>query len=346
MNIPADMFKLFVTVDVFTGRFGTLLAGVHTVGLSILVTASVVGLLKVRWRQLGIFLGGSVVLVICTLLAINLFFTHFVENRYTKGDAVKVLPLMGEPWENTRVYTEFTEQAPVPEQGAEGESALDRIKHRQLLRACYIPGLLPQSYLNESGNLVGYDIELAHMLAAELGVRLDLIPIERSNFVQHLEEGWCDIITTGLTITPARARRASLSNPYLIDGLSFVVPDSKRRLFASVEQLRKQPGLKIGVLRGLSLYEAHIRRLLPDAEIIRLESFQDFFFHADGQQSADALVTLAMIGSAYNHFRIGHRSGGVAPESLFPGPRDAWRSLRASRHVSGSHRARHRRSAR
>jgi hypothetical protein len=59
MNIPADMFNLFVTVDVFTGRFGTLLAGVHTVALSILVTAAVAGVLKVRWHRLGIFLGGS-----------------------------------------------------------------------------------------------------------------------------------------------------------------------------------------------------------------------------------------------------------------------------------------------
>jgi Na+/H+-dicarboxylate symporter len=36
MRIPADMFQLFVAVDVFTGRFGTLLAGVHTVVLALL----------------------------------------------------------------------------------------------------------------------------------------------------------------------------------------------------------------------------------------------------------------------------------------------------------------------
>jgi ABC-type amino acid transport substrate-binding protein len=300
MNIPADMFNLFVTVDVFTGRFGTLLAGVHTVALSILVTAAVAGALKVRWRRLGFFLGGSAVLIIGTLLLIKLFFTYFVDNRYTKDDEIGSIDLMEEPWESTRVYSQFTDPAPAPDPIVAEQSTLDRIKQRQLLRACYVPKLLPQSYLNQSGALVGYDIELAHLLAADLGATLELIPIERQQFVQRLEEGWCDIVATGLTITPERARRAGFSRPYLTDGLAFVVADSQRKKFASAEQLRELPGLKIGVLRGLSLYEEHIRRLLPNAEIVRLESLDDFFFDSGSDHSADALVTLAMIGSAYS----------------------------------------------
>jgi ABC-type amino acid transport substrate-binding protein len=205
---------------------------------------------------------------------------------------------MGEPWASTRVYSEFTDKAPDPDPIDKNESALDRVKGRQLLRACYIGGFMPQSYLNESGRLVGHDVELAHMLAADLGVTLELIPIQRQKFVQRLEEGWCDIVVTGLTITPERARRASFSRPYLIDGLAFVVPDSRRKVFTDVQRVRNQKGLRIAVLRGLSLYEDHVRRLLPDAEIVRLEGFDDYFYQSDGKESADALVTLAMIGSA------------------------------------------------
>jgi ABC-type amino acid transport substrate-binding protein len=299
MNIPADMFNLFVTVDVFTGRFGTLLAGVHTVALSILVTAAVAGVLKVRWLRLGTFLGLSLALLIAMLLAINLFFTHFVENRYTKDEAVRATHLMEPPWPSTAVYGEHTDAAPEPAAPEPGQSALDRIKERQRLRACYVSGLLPQSYLNDGGELVGLDIELMHRLAADLGVRLDLIPIERQRFVQRLEDGWCDLIATGLTITPERARRASFSTPYLTDGLAFVVPDNRRRLFTSLERLREEPGLRIAVLRGISLYEDLIRRGLPNAEIVRLSSFDEFFVAGDGEPPADALVTLAMIGSAH-----------------------------------------------
>ena len=300
MNIPADMFNLFITVDVFTGRFGTLLAGVHTVALSILVTAAVAGVLKVRWRRLGIFMAGSVGLVIGSMLAINLFFTHFVENRYTKDEVMRGMTLMEEPWENTKVYTEFTEGVSEPEPIDPAVSALDRIKKRQTMRACYVAGFMPQSYINESGQLVGLDIELGYRLAADLGVRLELIPIKREQFVKRLESGWCDIVMTGLTITSERARRASFSTPYLNDGLAFVVSDSKRKLFTSIEQLREKKGLRIAVLRGLSLYEDFITRMLPDAEIVRIDAFDDFFFESDGKPAADALMTLAMLGSSYS----------------------------------------------
>lgn len=298
MKIPADMFNLFITVDIFTGRFGTLLAGVHTVALSILVTAAVARMLQVRWRRLAVMLAGSAALLVGSLIVINLFFTHLVENRYTKDEMLKSMRLIGEPWGATRVYTEHSGPPPAPAPIDSSQSAIDRIKERSLLRACYVPGLLPQSFLNQSGQLVGFGVELMHQLARDLGVTLELIPIERQQFVQRLEDGWCDLVASGLTITPERARRAGFTAPFLTDGLAAVVRDDKRELFSSIERLRAQKGLRIAVLRGVSVYEDQIRRLLPDAEIVRLDKFDDFF-HANGEDAPDALVTIAMIGSAY-----------------------------------------------
>ena len=45
-RIPADTFQLFVALDVSTGRFGQLLAGVHTFSLALLIGATAAGLLK------------------------------------------------------------------------------------------------------------------------------------------------------------------------------------------------------------------------------------------------------------------------------------------------------------
>ncbi|WP_296896095.1 cation:dicarboxylase symporter family transporter [Thiohalocapsa sp.] len=298
MRIPADMFNLFITVDVFTGRFGTLLAGVHTVALSILVTAAVAGVLKVRWARLGLFLGGSAVLLIGSLIAINLFFTYFVENRYTKDEALAAMTFREEPWGRTTVFSEFTDPAPEPDPIDPEVSALDRIKERDVLRACYVGDLLPQSYFNQSGELVGYDIELMHRLAADLDVELHLIPIERIRFAEHLETGHCDLIATGLTITAERARQVAFSTPYISDGLSVVVQDADRKRFGSVEQLREDPELRIAVLEGLSLYEDLIKAGVPNAEIVRIETLNDYFFQSADTEPADALVTLAMIGAA------------------------------------------------
>ncbi len=51
MRIPTDMFQLFLAVDVFTGRFGTLLAGVHTIVLALLTAAAVSGHTRLRWGR-------------------------------------------------------------------------------------------------------------------------------------------------------------------------------------------------------------------------------------------------------------------------------------------------------
>ena len=48
MHIPADFFQLFLPVDTVTGRFGTLLAAVHTVVQALLTAVAVAG--AIQWR--------------------------------------------------------------------------------------------------------------------------------------------------------------------------------------------------------------------------------------------------------------------------------------------------------
>ena len=51
---------------------------------------------------------------------------------------------------------------------------------RGVLRVGYLPDALPYAFFNGQGHLVGLDVELAHHLARELGVRLELRPIDRA----------------------------------------------------------------------------------------------------------------------------------------------------------------------
>jgi hypothetical protein len=47
-RIPADTFQLFVALDVSTGRFGQLLAGVHTFALALLIAGTATSLLQIQ----------------------------------------------------------------------------------------------------------------------------------------------------------------------------------------------------------------------------------------------------------------------------------------------------------
>ena len=78
-----------------------------------------------------------------------------------------------------------------------------------------MPGGLPFSFFNGSGELVGYDVQLAHYLARDLRVRLELVPVDRERIVETLEAGTCDLIMVGVAVTAERAERVLFSSSYL-----------------------------------------------------------------------------------------------------------------------------------
>jgi proton glutamate symport protein len=63
LRIPADTFELFITIDVITSRFGTLLAAAHTVVLALLAAFVMSRRLRVRWRRLAMFAAVSTILL-------------------------------------------------------------------------------------------------------------------------------------------------------------------------------------------------------------------------------------------------------------------------------------------
>ena len=82
MRIPADMFQLFVAVDVFTGRFGTLLAGVHTVVLALLTAVAVAGQTRLRWTILGRYTALSLGLALALFVGLRFFYEYVVPHEY------------------------------------------------------------------------------------------------------------------------------------------------------------------------------------------------------------------------------------------------------------------------
>ena len=74
----------------------------------------------------------------------------------------------------------------------------------------------PVTYFLYRGVQMGFEFELAQMLAKELGVRLEMVvPPDRALLIPWLLEGKGDIIAASMTITPARAKEILFSRPYL-----------------------------------------------------------------------------------------------------------------------------------
>lgn len=73
----------------------------------------------------------------------------------------------------------------------------------------------PMGFKDESGNHVGFDLDLATEVAARLGLELKLQPIDWDSKELELANGNIDVIWNGLTITDERKEKMLFSDPYM-----------------------------------------------------------------------------------------------------------------------------------
>jgi ABC-type amino acid transport substrate-binding protein len=234
----------------------------------------------------------TVAITLVSIVAVRLFFTFAFDPTYTKYKSFIEMEFLHEPVQ-AKVYT-----SPLPPSSfseAE-ESGLQRIRKRDSIRVGYFKDSLPFAFTNAATNLVGFDIEMAHLLAGELGVTLELVLIERDKVAERLNDGYCDIVMSGLAITTGRAQKVLFSVPYIDQTLAFVVEDHRREEFKQWENIRKLDAPRIGI-PNVPYFIGLVRTYLPEAKMVTLNTPRDFFRKKiDG---LDALVHSAEAGSAW-----------------------------------------------
>ncbi len=291
LHIPADLFQLYVVSDVFTGRFGMLLSAIFVMLWSALGAAAVAGAVRVNWRRIARLAVGTVVLIGVGVLGVRMYFTHAVTHEYTAGRHFLERTLLTPPAEVTLLEADGLQ----PPTG-EFASTMDRIQSRGVLRVGYREDELPFSFRNEDGELVGHDIDLAHSLARDLGVRLELVPVDRSRMAEMLTDSSIDTVMSGVVVTSERATRLEFSSPYMDETLAFVVPDHRRNEFTDREAIRSLGDLVVGIpnLPGLAVL---VEEYVGDARIVVVSSPLEFFEQTE--EAIDALVYSAEGGSAW-----------------------------------------------
>jgi Na+/H+-dicarboxylate symporter len=292
MRVPADMFQLFLAVDVFTGRFGTLLAGVHTIVLAVLTAAAVSGRTRLRWGQLLRYAVVSSVLAIALFGGLRFFFEVIVPQEYREYEKLVQMDLLVDRVKSSSTNVEQVTPQPA---GSDG-TRLAAVRERGTLRVGYLRDALPFVYHNEKQQIVGLEADMAHLLAAELGVGLEFVKVSRADIGRHLSEGRIDIMMSGLLITPERALELRFSRPHLDSTLGLVVADHDRGRFESNEKLRELESAKLAAI-NLPYYSRFVKRYLPNIEVVPLRSPREFFKAEPG--TYDAMLISAEAGSAW-----------------------------------------------
>jgi ABC-type amino acid transport substrate-binding protein len=177
-----------------------------------------------------------------------------------------------------------------------GESRLDQIVARGVLRVGYVEDSLPNVFVNARNQLVGLDVDLANMLAREMGINLEFVKVTSESMAAELDRGGCDLVMSGLTITPDRVLEMRFSEPYLKATASFVVRDHLRAKFSSRDAVQSLTKPRVGVL-DVPYYIEILQTYLPRAEVVKLKSTDDFF--RQHSEELDALFMSAERGSAW-----------------------------------------------
>lgn len=94
---------------------------------------------------------------------------------------------------------------------------------------------VPMGYRDESGKLVGFDVDLARATFKKLGLRVKFQAIDWSMKETELDTGHIDMIWNGYTMTPARAKKVAFSVPYHND--SQVLVTLKRNQIDTIKQM-------------------------------------------------------------------------------------------------------------
>lgn len=174
---------------------------------------------------------------------------------------------------NVKVYKTRAEfQAAYPEPKLKpGESVIDRIQRTHTLRVGYAPGIIPFTYFNKHGQLVGYDIACAYDLAKSLNVRLVLAPVSFNKVKQEAHDGVFDIFMGGVYVTAERMHWGKYSQSYYQSPMALIVPAERADDFVDMTEIRQIPDLSIAIFDDPLMIQL-AKRLFPDAKQMALPS--------------------------------------------------------------------------
>jgi polar amino acid transport system substrate-binding protein len=122
-------------------------------------------------------------------------------------------------------------------QAAETESTFDSVKDAGKVRIGVRNDNPPMSFVDDNGDWVGFDIDLANAMADELGVELELVPVDGTTRISFLQEGDVDMSIASMNHTRSRDDAIDFSITYFWDNQSFLV---RKGEYTSIDELMGQ----------------------------------------------------------------------------------------------------------
>lgn len=153
---------------------------------------------------------------------------------------------------------------------------LNDIRQRKKVLVAIDLGTPPFGMTDEKMQPQGSDVEVARMMAKDLGVELEIVQVTGPNRIPFLMTNKADMVISSFSISPERAKVVAFSKPY--GAIQFVVAAPKSLAIKDVNDL---VGKRTGVVRG-NIQDTLLTPVAPKgATVVRFDD--------------DATVTAALV---------------------------------------------------
>lgn len=299
VQLPHDLYQVFVSIDVITVRFATLVGAMGYACVGLIGSMMLLGKVRVRWADLVKLVVISLLLFALVIGGVKAFYTHIVVAPYTKDEALRSLTLQGDQVPATI----FNEIPSARLDNREEPAGFSDILQRGVLRVCFQPNEYPSAFYNSADipQLVGFDVAMAHRLASRRQLTLEFYPaLSEAEAARNLDTGLCDIYMRSLPVSEGRTQLFGLTVPIYTSSIGLIVKDHRRDEFREWGAMNAAgEALKIG-LESSEEAISLIRDILPNVELVPIQDMvdQDAML-ASGMPGIDAIADMAEEGSAW-----------------------------------------------
>lgn len=292
LEFPPQALEIFYETFSITIHFEVLLSVAGILTFIILVLFAYHGILEIKWKRLlshlGIALASFAVLIFLFKGHITLKdrYQHF----YSQLSIHRVIenPVEAEVITDLEDWEEFKRSHPAE---ISSESLLANILKTGIIRVGYDTRNIPYCYINEIGELAGYDIAYAYQLARDLDCKLTFVPVKIDELGKQLSSGYYDVAMSAIIMDEERLKEMIFTDSYDVQENVLIVPFAKKSSFLTYQGVVNAKGLKIA---AIGAYKNVVQRHFPNAELVSLHHLSEF-----EEGKADALVWSKIEGFAW-----------------------------------------------
>ena len=189
---------------------------------------------------------------------------------------------------------------------AHADDLLDQAKARGTLRVGLEGTFPPFNSKAPSGELVGYDVDIAKAVAAKMGLKPEFVTTEWSGIIAGLQAGKFDVIVNQVGVTDQRKAVLDFSPAYTYSAAQLIQRKDDTRQFKTLEDLK---GKKLGV--GLGTNYMDMAKSVPGIDVKTYPGAPEYLRDLAANRLDAALNDRLMLAYLLKNSQLPLRTGAI-----------------------------------